>query len=92
MDLLGKAGGTPDFSNYAPGCGVCRCMADRVVLRDHGAPSSTSSSSMPYTKAKEKYFPAEEAGTPADVALLEEIRDLLKAQQGGAARRRADAA
>ncbi len=31
----------------------------------------------PYTKAKEKYFPAEPTGTPADVALLEEIRDLL---------------
>lgn len=32
---------------------------------------------LPYTKAREKYFPSEEAGTPADVALLEEIRDLL---------------
>ena len=35
---------------------------------------------LPYTKAKEKYFPAEEAGTPADVAVLEEIRDLLRTQ------------
>ncbi len=35
---------------------------------------------VPYTKAKEKYFPSEEPGTPADVALLEEIRDLLAAQ------------
>jgi large conductance mechanosensitive channel len=33
---------------------------------------------VPYTKAKEHFFPAEEEGTPADVALLEEIRDLLK--------------
>ena len=33
---------------------------------------------VPYTKAKERLFPAEEAGTPADIALLEEIRDLLK--------------
>ncbi len=32
----------------------------------------------PYTKAKERFFPAEEEGTPADVALLEEIRDLLR--------------
>jgi large conductance mechanosensitive channel len=38
---------------------------------------------MPYTKAKEKYFPNEEVGTPADVALLEEIRDLLASRQGG---------
>jgi large conductance mechanosensitive channel len=34
---------------------------------------------IPYTRAKEKYFPADAEGTPADVAVLEEIRDLLKA-------------
>jgi large conductance mechanosensitive channel len=33
---------------------------------------------LPYTKAKERLFPAEEVGTPADIALLEEIRDLLR--------------
>jgi large conductance mechanosensitive channel len=38
----------------------------------------------PYTKAMERYFPDEAGGTPADVALLEEIRDLLVAQGGGA--------
>ena len=37
---------------------------------------------LPYTKAKERFFPAEEPGTPADVALLEEIRDLLKTRGG----------
>ena len=37
---------------------------------------------LPYTAAKTKYFPEEAAGTPADVALLEEIRDLLAARQG----------
>lgn len=35
---------------------------------------------MPYTRAKERFFPAEEAGTPADIALLEEIRDAIKAR------------
>ena len=34
----------------------------------------------PYTKAKERFFPSEPEGTPADVALLQEIRDLLAAQ------------
>ena len=34
----------------------------------------------PYTKAKERFFPTEEEGTPADIALLEEIRDLLKSR------------
>ena len=38
---------------------------------------------VPYTKAKERFFPAEVEGKPADVALLEEIRDLL-ASRGGA--------
>jgi large conductance mechanosensitive channel len=32
---------------------------------------------MPYTKAKERYFPSEEPGAPEDVVLLTEIRDLL---------------
>ena len=36
----------------------------------------------PYTIAKEKYFPSEAPGTPEDVKLLQEIRDLLAAQQG----------
>lgn len=39
---------------------------------------------LPYTKAKEKFFPSDPPGVPADVALLEEIRDLLRAQGGGA--------
>ena len=36
----------------------------------------------PYTIAKDKFFPAEETGVPADVALLEEIRDLLAHASG----------
>lgn len=38
---------------------------------------------LPYTKAKERYFPGPEPGTPEDVKLLQEIRDLLAS--GGAA-------
>lgn len=37
---------------------------------------------LPYTKAKERFFPSEEPGTTADVALLTEIRDLLAQGQG----------
>jgi large conductance mechanosensitive channel len=37
---------------------------------------------VPYTTAKEKYFPSPEPGTPEDVVLLQEIRDLLAAQGG----------
>ncbi len=32
---------------------------------------------LPYTKAKEKFFPSPPAGTPEDVVVLKEIRDLL---------------
>ena len=37
---------------------------------------------MPYTKAKERFFPTEAPGEPADVALLTEIRDLLAQGRG----------
>jgi large conductance mechanosensitive channel len=37
---------------------------------------------LPYTKARERFFPTEEAGEAPDVALLEEIRDLLRARGG----------
>ncbi len=38
---------------------------------------------VPYVKAKEKFFPSPEPGTPEDIKLLQEIRDLLAAQPGG---------
>lgn len=34
----------------------------------------------PYVKAKEKFFPSPAPGTPEDIVLLKEIRDLLSAQ------------
>jgi large conductance mechanosensitive channel len=37
---------------------------------------------MPYTRIKERYFPSAPPGTPEDIQLLQEIRDLLAAQQG----------
>jgi large conductance mechanosensitive channel len=40
---------------------------------------------MPYTRIKERYFPSAPPGTPEDIKLLQEIRDLLVAQQGGPA-------
>ena len=35
---------------------------------------------VPYTTAKEKYFPSPEPGTPEDIALLTEIRDALQSK------------
>ena len=37
---------------------------------------------LPYTRAKEKYFPSPAPGTPEDTVLLREIRDALTARQG----------
>ena len=39
---------------------------------------------VPYTTAKERYFPSAAPGTPEDIKLLQEIRDLLAAQAGNA--------
>jgi large conductance mechanosensitive channel len=37
----------------------------------------------PYTAARERFFPSPEPGTPEDVELLRQIRDLLASQTGG---------
>lgn len=37
---------------------------------------------LPFTKAKERYFPSPAPGTPEDIVLLKEIRDLLANGQG----------
>ena len=83
MDIVGKVGGTPNFSTYAPG-GVSvgawlTALVSFVIL----AAVVYFLIVMPYTKAKERYFPSDEPGTPADVELLTEIRDLLASRQGG---------
>ena len=36
---------------------------------------------MPYTRAKERYFPSPAPGTPEDITLLKEIRDILASQR-----------
>jgi large conductance mechanosensitive channel len=35
----------------------------------------------PYVKAKERFFPSPDPGTPEDIKLLQEIRDLLASRQ-----------
>jgi large conductance mechanosensitive channel len=81
MDLIGKAGGTPDFSSYSPGGVSVGAWLTALVTFVILAAIVYFLIVLPYIKAKERYFPKEE-GTPADVALLEEIRDLLKTRQG----------
>lgn len=85
MGLIGKVGGQPDFSGWTPGGLPFGAWVTAVISFVIIAAVVYFLIVMPYTKAKEKYFPGEEEGTPADVALLTEIRDLLAAQQGGTA-------
>ena len=83
MDLIGKVGGTPNFSAYNyRGIGIgdwLTAVAAFLIM----AAVVYFVIVAPYTKAKERYFPSPEPGTPEDVKLLQEIRDLLVAQQGG---------
>jgi large conductance mechanosensitive channel len=80
MDLIGKVGGTPDFSSYSPGGVSVGAWLTALVSFLILAAVVYFLIVVPYTKAKDRYFPGEESGTPADIALLEEIRDLLSAR------------
>ena len=80
MDIVGKLGGQPDFSNWAPGGLSVGTWITAVISFITLSAVVYFVIVAPYTKAKARYFPEEDEGAPADVALLEEIRDLLKAQ------------
>jgi len=78
MGLIGKIGGQPDFSGWTPGGLSLGAWITAVVAFVIIAAVVYFLIVMPYTKAKERWFPAsDEPGTPEDVALLTEIRDLL---------------
>ncbi|HET7193842.1 MAG TPA: MscL family protein [Nocardioides sp.] len=83
MDIIGKVGGQPDFSNYAPGGVSVGAWITAVISFLILAAVVYFLIVVPYTKAKERYFPADEPGTPADVELLTQIRDLLAGREGG---------
>jgi large conductance mechanosensitive channel len=82
MDVIGKLGGSPDFSNYAPGGVSVGAWITAVISFVVMAAVVYFFIVVPYTQAKERYFPSPEPGTPEDVLLLQEIRDLLAARQG----------
>jgi large conductance mechanosensitive channel len=85
MDLIGKVGGTPNFSSYEPGGVSVGAWLTALISFLIMAAVVYFLIVLPYTKARDRFFPkvdSEDAGTPADVVLLQEIRDLLKAQGG----------
>jgi large conductance mechanosensitive channel len=83
MDIIGKLGGQPDFSDYSPGGVSVGAWITSVISFLILAAVVYFFIVVPYTKAKEKFFPADEPGTPADVELLTQIRDLLAGREGG---------
>ena len=83
MGIIGTAGGHPDFSSYQPGGLLIGVWITAVISFVITAAVVYYVIVLPYTEAKERYFPSPEPGTPEDVQLLQEIRDLLAQQRGG---------
>ena len=82
MGLIGKIGGQPDFSGWEPGGLPFGAWVTAVIAFLIMAAVVYFLIVVPYMKAQDRYFPAEDTGTPADVAVLEEIRDLLAQPSG----------
>jgi large conductance mechanosensitive channel len=83
MGLIGKAGGHPNFDSYTPGGLAIGSWLTAIVSFLIIAAVVYYAIVVPYTKAKERFFPSPEPGTPEDVKLLQEIRDVLLQQSGG---------
>jgi large conductance mechanosensitive channel len=82
LGIVGKIGDQPDFSAWRPGGLLVGVWVTAVITFLIMAAVVYFVIVKPYTVAKDRFFPAEETGVPADVALLEEIRDLLAARGG----------
>ena len=83
MGLIGKAGGHADFRSYQPGGLLIGAWITALISFVVMAAVVYFVIVKPYTAARERWFPSPEPGTPEDVKLLQEIRDVLMAQQGG---------
>ena len=81
MDIIGKAGGTPDFSAWTPGEVHVGLFLTELVAFLILAAIVYFFVVKPYETAKERLSaPVEEAAAPPDVVLLTEIRDALRAR------------
>jgi len=77
MDLIGRLGDKPNFSGYKPGGVHLGAWFTTLVAFLILSAVVYFLIVKPYTAAKQRYFPDEAPGEPADIALLTEIRDLL---------------
>ena len=79
MDLIGKVGKSPSFSSYHPGGVHIGDFITALIAFLILAAVVYFGVVLPYTKAKERFFPDPEPGETAE-DLLTEIRDILKGQ------------
>lgn len=84
--VIGKifGGDEPDFTSWQPGGIPLGAFLTALIAFLIMAAVVYFFVVVPYNKAKERFFPAEAEGVPADIALLTEIRDALKAKGGNA--------
>ena len=83
MDLIGKVGGSPDFSNYSPGDVSVGVWLTAVISFLIMAAVVYFLVVTPYNKLQERMARGEEPAPPSpDIALLTEIRDLLAGRAG----------
>ena len=79
LSLVGKIGGQPDFDGWEPAGLPVGAWVTAVVSFLILSTVVYAMIVLPYTRARERFFPEESEVVPADVALLQEIRDLLAA-------------
>ena len=72
-----SGGDDPNFDTFAPGDVLIGPFITALVAFLILAAVVYFFVVMPYVHAKEKFFPSPEPGTPEDIKLLQEIRDLL---------------
>lgn len=82
LSLIAKitGGSQPNFDDYTPGDLAVGPFLTALIAFLILAAVVYFFVVSPYVKAKERFFPSPEPGTPEDIKLLQEIRDLLKAQ------------
>ena len=81
LGIIGKVGAIPDFSTWTPHGLLLGAWITAIITFVVLSAVVYFFIVLPYTEAKEKFFPSPEPGTPEDVKLLQEIRDLLAAQR-----------
>ena len=76
MDLIGKLGGTPDFSGWKPGGVHLGDWFTAVIAFVIMAAVVYFMIVKPYTAAKERYFPDPDPGE-TEIDILKQIRDSI---------------